>query len=145
MITSKQIHTRDLPRLQDVTLRAVFRTGLRPFSKLLVAFDALLMKRVRSRRHGGIFDIALVMAIQASLRLGTVLRRCLMTLATGDQRAVIVAGVMVAIEAGSPISGCGGVGVMLKKDFTGIGLIHDANRFIGSFDRKGSIADYADK
>jgi hypothetical protein len=75
MKTSKQIHARDLDRLQDVTFGAVLRTGRRSFLKLLMAFDALRVERIRTCRHFRIFYVAFIVTIQASFRLGTVFGR----------------------------------------------------------------------
>jgi hypothetical protein len=49
-----------------------------------MAFDALHVERVSSRYHFRIFDVTLIVAIQAYFRLGPIFGRCLMALATGD-------------------------------------------------------------
>ena len=84
MNTLNQIHERSLPRLQDVTLRAVFRAGLRACLKLLMTFDALLVKCIRPCREFRILNVALIVAVQTSFRIGTVFGRCLVAFTTGN-------------------------------------------------------------
>ena len=119
-------------------MRAVVRAGLRPCLKLLMTFDALLVKCIRPSGHLRILDLVFIVAVQAAFRLGTVISRRLMALTAGNQCAVVFAGMMVAVKAGCPVAGCIAVGVMIEKDFAGIGLVHDPNRFFGRLGGKAS-------
>ena len=52
--------------LKNVTCGAVFRTGLRALLKLLMALDALHVKRIRTPHHFRTFDVTLIVAVQTA-------------------------------------------------------------------------------
>jgi hypothetical protein len=124
-----------------MTFIAVLRAGLRSLAELLMASDALFVKCIRFRYHLGIFDFAFFVAIQTAVRLRTVFDLSLVALPTSDQSGFSPTGMMMAIRTVQRITVYGTVRLMVKKDFSRIGLVHDPNGFGRCFGRKGGIAD----
>jgi hypothetical protein len=119
-------------------------TILRPFSGsgavLLMATNALLMKSVGMFGILRIFDIGGIVAFQAIFGNNPFLGIGLVALSASDQGLVIVRGMVMAIETVKAIPVCGSVGIVVKEDFAGIGLVHQADGLSRCFDRKGGIA-----
>jgi len=107
-----------------------------------VALDALLMECVGAfqgvrRLNFGSVSVAL------KTRFGkfALLALCGMAQTAGNRFDLLTEMGVVAIHAiqGIPIHGC--MGFVVEENFSRIGLIHQADRFLGCFDGKGGVTD----
>jgi hypothetical protein len=105
-----------------------------------MALNALVMKGIGLFGKLGVFHVGGIMTLQAAFGNLPFFGIGRMTLAAGDQGLFISGGVMMAVGAiqGIPIGGS--VGLVVEKDFAGIGMVHQADGSLRRFDRKGGIA-----
>ena len=123
-----------------MTFGAVFGATAWACAELFMASNALLMKRISFVGILGILDIGCIMAIQAAFRDDPLLGIGQVTLAACNQRSIIIRGMVVTIETVKGKAIYRGVGLVVEKDFTGIGLIHQPDGLFRGRDRKCGIA-----
>ena len=123
-----------------MTFGAVFGATARACAELFMAPNALLMKCISFVGILGILDIGCIMATQAAFRNDPLLGVGQVTLAACDQCGIIIRGMVVTIETIKGIAIDRGVGLVVEKDFTGIGLIHQPDGLFRGRDRKCGIA-----
>jgi len=105
-----------------------------------VAVRALLVECIRFGRHFGILNLIGPMAVQATLgRWGIFFRVFEMAFTAGNERGLIVTGMMMAIEAGGVVAG--GMFGMLKENAAGVAAVLDSNRLIRWFGGKSGVTE----
>jgi hypothetical protein len=121
-----------------MALRAVF--FFRPRPDTGVASRTLLMEGVRLGRQLRILDLIDIVAVQANFRFRSILGRIFeMTFAAGDERGVVIDGMMMTVETGNAIADI--MFGMLEKDVAGGIAILDSDGFIRGFGREGGVAE----
>jgi hypothetical protein len=123
-----------------MTLGTVFGATAGAGTILFMTSDALLMKRIGFFGIFGILDIGCIVAIQAAFGNDPLLGIGQVTLTACHQGGVIIRRVVVAIETVEGMTIYGGMGLVVKEDFAGIGLIHQADGCLRGRDRKCGIA-----
>jgi hypothetical protein len=74
------------------------------------------------------FNLVGFMAVETARRKALSFRRGLVAVSAGEGRLVFIAGVMVTIDAGGPISAGRSVRIVVKEDFSGRGVEHQPDR-----------------
>ena len=118
----------------------VFRSFARSGAELDVASNALMVKGVGLFGKFGVFHIGGIMTLQTAFGNLSLFGIGRMALAAGDQGLFISGRGMVAVETIQAIPIGGSMGLVVEKDFAGIGVVHQADGFLRCFDRKGGIA-----
>jgi hypothetical protein len=124
--------------IQDMTGLAGHRSGL----EVLVAFDALIVKRVGSFQHLRVLHIFGIMAIQTCVRQAIGFLGDVVAGAAGNEGGVVIHGMAVAGIAGKAIVHIRCVGLMVEKNFSGGHLEHHSHRFFRGFFRERCITQY---
>jgi len=106
-----------------------------------VTLCALAVQCRRMRRYFGVLHIGFIMAIQTRLRNFALFRLRKMAFAAGHEHVFFTGGMVVAIETVQAISRLTGMGLVIKKNFAGIGLVHDADGGLRFFYRERGITD----
>jgi hypothetical protein len=105
-----------------------------------VAVRALLVECIRFGRHFGILDLIGPMAVQATLgRRGTFFRVFEMAFTAGNERGLIITGMMMAVEAGGIVAG--GMFGVLKKNAAGVAAVLDADGLIRGCGGKSGVTE----
>jgi hypothetical protein len=105
-----------------------------------VTVRALLVESIRFGRHFRILDLIGPMAVQATLwRRGAFFRVFEMAFTAGNERSLIVTGMMMAVEAGCTVAG--GMFGMLEKNATGVATVLDADGLIRGGGGKSGVTE----
>jgi hypothetical protein len=123
-------------------LKMAFRAGLfyRTGPDSAMAVRALIVGCIWLGRHFGIFNFIFPMAVQATLgRRGVFFRILEMTFTAGNERGIIIAGVMMAIIAGDVI--VGSMLGMLEENAAGSTAVLDADGLIRGFGGKSGVTE----
>jgi hypothetical protein len=130
--------TESVPELLDMALRTFLflRTG----SDIAVAARTLVVGCIGLGRHFGTFDFILPVAIQAYLRRRSAFFRVFeMAFAAGDERGIVIHGMVMAIKTRRVVPG--DMFGMLKEDVAGGAAILDSDGFIGGFGGEGGVTE----
>jgi hypothetical protein len=123
-----------------MTLGTLLRSGLRSLAELIVATDALGMKRIRALHDVCIFKFgSIVVAVHAEFREPVVFRHRGVTYTAGNRLDLLVSVRVMAVRTSQPISLDGGVGLVVEKNLAGIGLINQPDRLFMRLFRKGRV------
>ncbi len=106
-----------------------------------MTLHALLMKSIGAFGIFRVFYIFGFMALQAALGMNPFLRLGKMAVAATYQGGFVLRGMMVAVETIQAVPFVTCVGLVVKEHFACLGLVHEADRFFGCFDREGGITD----
>jgi hypothetical protein len=129
-----------------MALGTVVRSGLGALAILLVALDALGMESIGALHDLGVLDLGFIgVAIQTGFRNFASHRSWGVTHAAGDRFDLLATVGMVAVRACQRIALDGGMGLVVKKNLSSIGVIHQSDRFLGRWDREGGVTDNSDQ
>jgi hypothetical protein len=124
--------------LKHVATGALIRTGL----ELFVALNTLSMEGVSSTEHFASFNLVGFVAVETAGRKAFSFRRSLVAVAAGARGFLFIAGVMVTIDAGGPVSAGRSVRIVVEEDFSGRGVEHQPDRgFWGGLGKGGKTDD----